>query len=282
MRRVMAVLRAAAVHYAQDACAFFAQAIAFNAMFAVFPLLILAFAVMGFVYGNQGIDYVNAFVTQLAPSIQGPLLDNARHVIQFRGIWGAIALILLLWSGKNLFQTLAFSLDRALGIPKGRHALIQILVEAITFAVFAIILLAATTFPVVISLIVRFGGFRHAEFLSQVASYGAGLLLVFVVTMWLYIFLPNRRFSLRFGIPGAIITTALWELSQIAFAIYSTHVDFTHVYGALGAVAILLLWFYYMSTIFLFGAQVNAQWLAWSEQESAKTAAVGAVAKQNT
>src|SRR6202140_4041559 len=126
MRRVMAVLRAAAVHYAQDACAFFAQAIAFNAMFAVFPLLILAFAAMGFVY-------VNAFVSQLAPSIQGPLLDNARHVIQFRGIWGAIALILLLWSGKNLFQTLAFSLDRALGIPKGRHALIQIMVEAITF-----------------------------------------------------------------------------------------------------------------------------------------------------
>jgi len=139
-------------------------------------------------------------------------------------------------------------------------------VEAATFAVFAVILLAATAFPIVVSFIVRFGGFRHAEFWSQVSSYGAGLLLVFVVTMWLYTFLPNRRFSARFGVPGAIVKTILWEFSQIAFAIYSTHVDFRHLYGALGAVAILLLWFYYMATIFLFGAQVSAQWLAWSER----------------
>jgi membrane protein len=268
MRRIIGVLRAAAWRFNQDACAFFAQAIAFNAMFAIFPLLVLAFAVMGYVYGEQGAVYVTAFVTQLAPSIQAPLLDNAEHVIQFRGVAGAIALVGLLWSGKNLFQTLAFSLDRALGIPKGRHALWQILIEAITFSVFGVILLAATAFPVVISFIIRFGGFKHAELWTQVASYGAGLLLVFVVTMWLYTFLPNRRFSLRFGIPGAIVTTVLWEFSQIAFAVYSTHVDFRHVYGALGAVAILLLWLYYMATIFLFGAQVSAQWLAWSEQSA--------------
>jgi membrane protein len=280
MRRVIGVLRAAAIRFSQDACGFFAQAIAFNAMFAVFPLLILAFAVMGFIYGNQGAVYVNGLVERLAPSIQGPLIANAEHVIHFRGIAGAIAIVALLWSGKNLFQTLAFSLDRALGIPKGRHPLGQILIEAITFPVFTLILLAATAFPIVVSIVVRLGGFRHAEFWSQVASYGAGLLVVFVVTMWLYTFLPNRRFSLRFGIPGAIVTTVLWEISQIAFAVYSTHVDFTHVYGALGAVAILLLWFYYMGTIFLFGAQVSAQWLAWSAAESAKATPVADPVRQ--
>jgi len=280
MRRVIGVLRAAAVRFSQDSCAFFAQAIAFNALFAFFPLLILAFSVMGFIYGSRGAGYVSALVAQVAPSIQAPLIENAEHIIQFRGIAGAIAIVGLLWAGKNLFQTLAFSLDRALGIPKGRHALGQILIEAITFPVMALILLAATAFPIVVSFGVRLGGFRHAEFWSQVASYGAGLLAVFVVTMYLYTFLPNRRFSVRFGIPGAIVTTVLWELSQIAFAVYSTHVDFTHVYGALGAVAILLLWFYYMGTIFLFGAQVSAQWLAWSERQADKAAANGEVVSQ--
>jgi uncharacterized BrkB/YihY/UPF0761 family membrane protein len=53
--------------------------------------------------------------------------------------------------------------------------------------------------------------------------------------------------------------TAAWELAQIAFAVYSTHVNFRLVYGALGAFALLLVWFYYMATIFLFGAELCAQ-----------------------
>ena len=60
--------------------------------------------------------------------------------------------------------------------------------------------------------------------------------------------------------PGAIFTTVAWEIAQIAFGIYSTHVDYTKVYGALAALAILLLWFYYMGSIFLFGAELSAQW----------------------
>jgi membrane protein len=67
--------------------------------------------------------------------------------------------------------------------------------------------------------------------------------------------------GLAFGIPGAIFTTTAWEIAQIAFGIYSTHVDYTKVYGALAALAILLLWFYYMGSIFLFGAELSAQWL---------------------
>jgi membrane protein len=60
-------------------------------------------------------------------------------------------------------------------------------------------------------------------------------------------------------VPGAIFVTVAWELAQIAFALYTTHVDYTHVYGALGAFALLLIWFYYMATIFLFGAELCAE-----------------------
>jgi len=117
--------------------------------------------------------------------------------------------------------------------------------------------------------VVKLGGFRHAVLWSQVAGYGAGLLLVFVVTTLLYTFLPNRRVGLGFGIPGAAVATVAWAVSQIAFAVYSTHVDFRHVYGALATVAVLLLWFYYMGMIFLFGAEFSAQWLASEEPAAA-------------
>ncbi len=253
-----------------------AQAIAFNAMFAVFPLLILTFTVLGFVYGSKDAEaYVLTLISQLAPGVQPILTENLQHIIHFRGISGTIALVGLLWSGKNLVQTLAFSLDRALGVPRSRPFWSDLLVAVVALPTLGVVLLAATAVPVVISFVAGLGGFHHSTFWTQAGGYAAGLLLVFVVTILLYNHLPNRRVALGFGIPGAIVATIAWELSQIAFAFYSTHVDFRHVYGALATVAVLLLWFYYMGTIFLFGAQVSAQWLAARIEDRAGGADAG-------
>ncbi len=257
------VFKAAGRRFSEDGCAFSAQGIAFNAMFAVFPLLMLTFTVLGFVYGGaEGQQRVLDLVSRLAPSVQPILSDNVQHIVAFRSISGLFAVLALVWSGKNLFQTLAFALDRALGVPKGRPLLTDILVAIVALPVLGLILLAATALPVAISYVVAVGGFRHAVFWTQAAGYGAGLLLVFVVTSLLYTFLPNRRVGLGFGLPGASVATVAWAVSQIAFAVYSTHVDFRHVYGALATVAVLLLWFYYMGMIFLYGAEFSAQWLA--------------------
>ncbi len=260
--QAIAILRAAGKRFSEDGCAFMAQAIAFNAMFAVFPLLMLAFAAFGFIYGGEaGEARIRDLISHLAPTVQPLLFENAQHIVAFRSVSGVTAVIGLIWSGKNLFQTLAFSLDRALGVPKSRSLVFDIVVALIALPVIGIILLAATAVPVGISYVVTAGGLKHGTFLTQAAGYAAGIFLVFVVTMLLYAYLPNRRVSPWFGVPGAIVTTIAWEVSQIAFAIYSTHVDFRHVYGALATVAVLLLWFYYMAFIFLFGAQVSAQTL---------------------
>jgi membrane protein len=263
LAHLIAVFRAAGKHFSDDGCAFSAQGIAFNAMFAIFPLLMLAFTVLGFVYGGaEGQQRAVDLISRMAPSVQSILSENVQHVVAFRGLSGTFAVLALVWSGKNLFQTLAFALDRALGVPKGRPLFTDILVAVVSLPVVGLILLAATALPIAGTWVVTLGGFRHAAFWTQAAGYGAGLLLVFVVTSLLYTFLPNRRVGLGFGIPGATVATVAWAVSQIAFAIYSTHVDFRHVYGALATVAVLLLWFYYMGMIFLYGAEFSAQWLA--------------------
>jgi membrane protein len=263
MSQLIAILRASGKRFSEDNCAFMAQAIAFNAMFAVFPLLMLAFAAFGFIYGGtEGEQRIQDLIGHLAPTVQPLLIDNAQHIVAFRSLSGVTAVAGLIWSGKNLFQSLAFSLDRALGVPQGRSFVFDVLVALVALPAIGVILLAATAVPVLISYVATLGEFANAAFWTQAAGYAAGIFLVFVVTMLLYAYLPNRRVSPWFGVPGAILTTIAWEVSQIAFAIYSTHVDFRHVYGALATVAVLLLWFYYMAFIFLFGAQFSAQTLA--------------------
>jgi len=261
VKHVIAAIKHAGIRFGRDGCAFLAQAIAFNAVFALFPLVILLVAVLAFVFGGTaGERDTVALISTVAPGIENVLLDNVRNVVAFRGLSGAIALIALIWSGKNLFQALAYALNRALGVPDGRPLLADILVALVMLPLIGILFIIATIVPLLITFVVSYGGFRYAAVWTQVAGYTTGVVLIFVIAMVLYTYLPNRKVGLRFAIPGAVFVTITWEIAQIAFAIYSTHVDFRHVYGALAALALLLVWLYYMATIFLFGAQLSAQW----------------------
>jgi membrane protein len=261
VRQLVGIFRAAAVRFSEDGCAFLAQAIAFNALFAVFPLLLLTIAVLAFVYGSaEGQAYAVALFSTVAPGVKDVLTENLHQLINLRSVSGIIGLVTLVWSGKNLFMALAYALDRALRVDRGRPLINGILVGLVMLPVVGVLLIAATAVPILITLAVQYGGFPGAPLFSQVAGYASGSLLVFALSALLYAYLPNRNVGIGFGIPGAIFTTVAWEASQIAFAVYTTHVSFAHVYGALSTFAILLLWFYYMGIIFLYGAQLSVQW----------------------
>jgi membrane protein len=276
MLRLIAVFRTSAKRFSVDGCAFLAQAIAFNALFAVFPLLLLGLAVLAFVYGTDEaqLKAVALFAT-VAPGVQDVLTANLHQVISLRSVSGLIGLVVLIWSGKNLFMALAYALDKALGLQEGRPLINSIIMSLVILPVLGVLLIVATAVPVLISVAVQFGGFPHSALLSQVAGYVAGFLLVFTISTLLYTYLPSRHLGIRFGIPGALFTALAWEAAQIAFAVYTTHLSFAHVYGALATFAILLLWFYYMGIIFLYGAQLSAQWHAYGLQAASQNDAEG-------
>lgn len=268
MRRLIEAFHGAALRFSLDGCAFLAQAIAFNAMFAIFPLVVLAIAVLAFVYGtNEAQGQAVGLIASIAPGVEGIIGENIRQIVNFRSVSGIVGLVVLVWSGKNLFMALSYALNRALGIEKGRPLVSDIAVSLIMLPVLGIILIIATAVPIAITLAVQYGGFPHASLLTQVAGYASGLLLVFAVSMLLYTYLPNRRMPPGFALPGALFTSVAWEVAQIAFGIYTAHVNFLRVYGALSTLAILLLWFYYMGIIFLYGAQLSARW--WAQDKPA-------------
>jgi membrane protein len=70
------------------------------------------------------------------------------------------------------------------------------------------------------------------------------------------------------------VVAIAWPAVQYAFAAYLTHVDFTHIYGALSAPLVLLLWFYCIGSIFLFGAEYSIAWPTGHPAEAREEAAV--------
>ena len=64
-------------------------------------------------------------------------------------------------------------------------------------------------------------------------------------------------------LPGAIVATAMWFLTTLAFGWYVTRfANYSQVYGSLGAAIALLFWLYIISLSVLIGAEFNLQFQA--------------------
>ena len=69
---------------------------------------------------------------------------------------------------------------------------------------------------------------------------------------------PSRR--TRWLSVGALSAAVLWILATIGFSVYANSLgDFNATYGALGAVVVLLFWFFISGFVILLGAEINAQ-----------------------
>jgi len=256
------VLRTAALQFSADGAAFLAQAIAFNTLFASIPLTLFIVALLGFVYGtSEGNVRALSLIQTYVPALQGLVAANLDSVVRYRGLSGAIGLIGLVWSGKNIFQALAYALDLSLGVPRHRHFIHDIALAIILVPLAGVVLAIAGALPVAISVIIRSLDLAWLRYVPEVGTYGVSLAVVFIVSALLYTYLPNRPApSPLFGVPGALVTAIGWSLAQVAFAIYTTHTNFLKIYGAVSAAFALLLWIYLTAIIFLFGAHVSAAW----------------------
>jgi membrane protein len=254
MQRLISTFREASVRFSRDGCAFHAQSVAFNALFALFPLTVLALGAITLVLPDAQRRTLLFFDT-LAPTLHDYIVNNLQSYIYGRGISSLIAFVFLIWSGKNLFMGLAYALDRALNVPKGRPLVHNLLLSVVMLPVTGILLTVAIGLPIVLSITFHVAGLQDPRRLTHILAYLVSIALVFIVAVILYRLLPNRKISWAFALRGAAVVAVAWPVVQVAFAQYLTHVDFTHVYGALSAPLVLLLWFYCIGSIFLFGAE---------------------------
>ncbi len=265
------VFRAAGVQFSATGAAFLAQAIAFNVLFAAIPLSLVIVAMFGFIFGTTAGD-VRALDTidQFAPQFYDLVSANIQSVVRYRGISGVIGLIGLVWSGKNVFGALSYALDRSLGL-RSRHFLFEIAIAVVLVPILGIVTLVATAAPLVITYVERFTGLEYLRYAPQIGSYSLSLGFVFVLALLVYTYLPNRRATPWFGVPGALVTAIGYSLAQVGFGIYTAHANVFQIYGTLSAIFAFMLWIYYVCVIFLYGAHVSAQW------ELHHTAAEGAL-----
>ena len=84
--------------------------------------------------------------------------------------------------------------------------------------------------------------------------------MVSVSIAFIYQFAPDVEQEWIWLTPGSVLATTLWLLASLGFKYYVANWGaYTETYGLLGAVMILLLWFYISGLVILVGAEMNVE-----------------------
>jgi membrane protein len=93
--------------------------------------------------------------------------------------------------------------------------------------------------------------------LLQVIHFVVSLSLITFMFAAIYRFMPDGRIAWRDVAVGGILTAIFFNVGELLIGIYLGQSSVTSVYGAAGSLVTLLLWIYYSSLIFFFGAELT-------------------------
>ncbi|MGN1349584.1 MAG: YihY/virulence factor BrkB family protein [Anaerovoracaceae bacterium] len=101
----------------------------------------------------------------------------------------------------------------------------------------------------------------YADWLFSVLRWPVALAIYWMILAALYKLLPGKKIPVRHTIPGSLFAAAGFIVITAGYSVYlKNFASFNVVYGSLGAVIALLLWFYFIGYIFMLGMVINAAW----------------------
>ncbi|WP_353474072.1 YihY/virulence factor BrkB family protein [Salipiger sp. H15] len=244
-----------------------AAGVAFYAFLSIFPAMAAVIAIWGYWADPIAIaeqmellvDVIPETAFQLIDAQITQLISTNRSTLQ----WASVAsIVVAIWSARASVAALIRGLNAVTEAPHRTNPVRRVLVAyGMTALLVLVALLAFASVVVVPAGMV----FLHLPAEVEIAVEGAKwvvlLCVVYLAVALVYRFGPNRRHArMPWLTPGAAIAVIAWAIGSFALASYVRNFDrLNEVYGSLGAVVALLLWFYVSALVTLLGAQLNTE-----------------------
>jgi len=185
----------------------------------------------------------------------------------FQPTWWATALGVgvLVFTATTVFVTMQNALNlifevKASNAAKGWGILKMLRDRVISFALIvsmAFILLVSLVVDALITKLSQYLDERWGYISTTMVMLASMLLPVAIITLlfaMLFKFLPDAKLAWRDTWFGALVTALLFSLGKYLIGFYIGSSSAANVYEAAGSVLVVMLWVYYASAIFLFGA----------------------------
>lgn len=255
----------------RDRCPQYAASISFHVLFSLFPLTIVLVSVFGLVLQDEELrERVIAELVAVLPVSEGGQ-ENVQRSIE--GIAsplsaiGFVSLIALLWGASGMMASIRIGLEAALKVDRGRPAAHAKLVDFVVVGVagvFVLLVVGLSAFAAFFSRLVD----RIAQELGieeNLSSFllrdGVQLLVIGVMVLLLYRFVPARRLRTRGAVAGAVLTAVgTWGAVRILAIIFADFSRYNLIYGSLAGVMTFLFFVYVVALILLLGAEFAYAW----------------------
>lgn len=226
-----------------------AAAVTFQAFVSLFPLLLVAVAVIGWIAGD-GTDVAGSVVRELGLNgdARKAVVDAVDAARESKKAASALGLVSLLWSGLGLVNALQY----------GYNQVWQVEERGLKDKAVGILWLAG-------AVVVFVGAAAITTLLRWLPGYFAplGILVALAVNFGLWVWtskiLPNTRIPWKAVLPGALFAAIGLEVLKAVGAFYVPKMvaSSSQLYGTLGVVFALLAWLFFFGRLIIYSAVVN-------------------------
>ncbi len=242
-------------------------ALAFYTLFSIAPLLLIVIAVAGYFFGAAAArgeivsELAGLMGSEGARAIQG-LIASANEPA-LRSAAAGIGIVVFLIGATSVFNELQDSLNRIWRVPRSRRA--WRFFGFIRSRLLSFGLILAISFLLMVSLLIstalsaasKWWGPGSAEWVifAQFANFVLSYALITVMFALIYKIMPQTRVHWADVWIGAFTTAMLFTVGKQLIGIYLGRSVVVSAFGAVGSLAVFLLWVYYSAQIFLLGAE---------------------------
>ncbi|MEO8433420.1 MAG: YihY/virulence factor BrkB family protein [Pyrinomonadaceae bacterium] len=239
-------------------------------LLALFPLLLFLMTLLGY-FAEAGSQLRNSLLRYLSTVMPYSALQLVQttldEVSKARG-GGKLSFGILaaLWAASNGMGAISETLNIAYDVKETRSWWKVRLISVGLTVGLALLIISALV-------IVLLGG-RIADSVAAASGFGAVFIITWKILQWpialaflfttfalIYYFAPNLpNPKWQWITPGSLAAVVLWLLVSLGLRAYLHFFDsYSATYGSLGALIILMLWFYLTGAAILIGGEINSE-----------------------
>ncbi|WP_407315535.1 YihY/virulence factor BrkB family protein [Pseudomonas sp. nanlin1] len=251
--------------FVDDEMSTYASALAYQMLFSLFPFLLFLIALIGFLHLPDFFSWLRLQSELVLPPQAleqvNPVIDQLQ---QSKGGLLSIGIVIALWTASAGVRLMMSAMNAAYDVVEGRPAWKRIPLSVFyTIGIAGMLLAAAAlmvTGPQVITwLAAQIGMEDFIVTLWTILRWPLIVILMMIAVAVTYYAMPDVKQDFRFITPGSVLAVVVWIVASLGFGYYvKTFADYNAMYGSIGAIIVLLLYFYISAAVLLLGAEMNA------------------------
>lgn len=267
LKQTIRLLRETVAEWSEDNVPLLAAALAYYTIFSLAPLLLIAIAIAGAVFGEEAargeiFGQIRGLVGPEGATAIQAMIENAGKPKSGGTVATVIGVVVLLVGASGVFGQLQTALNTIWEVkPKPERGIKNFIQSRfLSFAmvfVIGFLLLVSLVLSAVLAGISSFFGSFVPDFVivGQAINFVISFATITVLFAGIYKFLPDVKVPWRNLWVGAGVTALLFNIGKYLLGLYLGSGGVGSTYGAAGSLVVILVWVFYSAQILLFGAE---------------------------